>query len=73
MSMRVPEKPALPLPLTAAEIDSAWLTSALRSRAPGVTVLASGITEIIAGTCTKIRVRLEMDEAGRGSSYRYPR
>jgi len=65
MSMRVPEKPALPLPLTAAEIDSAWLTSALRSRAPGVTVLASGITEIIAGTCTKIRVRLEMDEAGR--------
>lgn len=55
----------LPLPLTLAEIDADWLTRALRVWAPGVTVLASEIVEVIPGTCTKIRVRLEMDEAGR--------
>ncbi len=55
---------ANPLPLELGEIDSDWLTRALRTRAPGVTVRSFEIADIIHGTCTKVRLRLEMDEAG---------
>lgn len=55
----------LPLPLAIEAIDSDWLTSALRVRYPGITVESSEILDIIHGTCTKIRIRLQMDEPGR--------
>ncbi len=56
---------AFPLPVLIEEIDAAWLTAALRTRAPGVTVESLEIVDINRGTCTKIRLRLTMDEAGR--------
>lgn len=54
-----------PLPLTLEELTPAWLTAALRDKAPGVTVREVEIADIIRGTCTKIRLRLDMDQAGR--------
>ncbi len=54
-----------PLPVTLEEIDCGWLTRALRVNAPGVTVRSFEIADIIRGTCSKIRLRLDMDEAGR--------
>jgi hypothetical protein len=55
----------IPLPLEIEEIDRDWLTQALRVRAPDVTVRDFEMAEIIRGTCTKIRLHLDMDEAGR--------
>jgi hypothetical protein len=54
-----------PLPLTLDEITPAWLTAALRTRAPGVGVRAFEIVDINHGTSTKVRLRLDVDEAGR--------
>lgn len=59
------QKTHFPLPLTIEEIDSKWLTAALQVYFPGVTVNNSEIVNIINGTCTKIRIRLEMDDAGK--------
>src|SRR5262245_47158674 len=47
------------------ELDREWLTAALRERAPGVTVERSEIVDVNHGTNTKVRVRLEMDAAGK--------
>ncbi|MFA7603290.1 MAG: phosphotransferase [Novosphingobium sp.] len=54
-----------PLPVTTAEITPEWLTAALRVRAPGVTVRAIETIDTVHGTTTKIRLRLDLDEAGR--------
>src|SRR5262249_29423705 len=54
-----------PLPLELDAIDRDWLTAALRTRAPGVTVDAVSVVDINRGTCTKVRLRLQMDAAGR--------
>jgi hypothetical protein len=54
-----------PLPVEIEEIDRDWLTRALRVRAPDVTVRDFEMAEVIRGTCTKIRLRLNMDDAGR--------
>lgn len=56
-----------PLPITLEEIDTDWLTGALRVNAPGVTVRDSEIVDVIRGTCTKIRLRLDMDAAGKAA------
>jgi len=56
---------ARPLPVSIEEIDCDWLTRALRIKVPGVTVRNFEIVDMIRGTCTKIRLRLDMDEAGR--------
>ena len=58
---------ARPLPLTLEEITPAWLTSALRIKAPGVTVRDLKVGDIIRGTCTKIRLHLDLDEAGKAA------
>ena len=58
------ERQALPLPLEIDEIDREWLTVALRTRAPDVAVKNFQIVDVIPGTSTKIRLRLEMDAAG---------
>lgn len=56
---------ALPLPLEIAEIDHAWLTRAIRTRAPHAGLRDFDITRVEHGTCTKIRITLELDEAGK--------
>lgn len=56
---------ALPLPLEINQIDHDWLIRALRTRAPGVGLRDFNITRIDNGTCTKIYMTLEMDEAGK--------
>lgn len=40
------------------------MTTALREKAPGVTIKQAQIIDVNNGTCTKIRIRLQMDEAG---------
>ena len=59
------DRTALPLPLELDDIDSAWLTAALRTRVPDVTVETVTVVDINRGTCTKVRLRLQMNEAGR--------
>ncbi len=54
----------LPLPVTLEEITSAWLTAALRTRVPGVTVEGFEIIDTINTTSTKLRIRLQLNEAG---------
>lgn len=54
-----------PLPITVEEVTANWLTTALRTRAPGVTVLKAEVVDTIFTTCSKIRMRLTMDEAGK--------
>jgi hypothetical protein len=61
------ERPVFPLPLAIEEIDRDWLTAALRAKAPGVTVLGFEVVDVRRGTCTKVRLRLEMDAAGRAA------
>lgn len=60
-------KEHFPLPLHIGDITREWLTAALGVYFPGVTVLNSQIVDVNNGTCTKIRVRLEMDEKGKGA------
>ncbi len=54
-----------PLPVTREEITPQWLTAALRQKAPGVTVLGCRIVDEIRGTCSKIRLQLELDDRAR--------
>jgi hypothetical protein len=49
-----------PLPIEIAEIDAAWLTAALQGYAPGIAVRGFEIVDMIRGTCTKIRIRLDL-------------
>jgi hypothetical protein len=56
-----------PLPIDIADITPAWLDAALRSWNPGVTLEDAEILDISHGTCTRIRIRLDMDEAARGA------
>jgi hypothetical protein len=58
---------ARPLPTTLEEITAEWLTAALRTKAPGVTVRGVEVLDMNRGTCTKIRLKLDLDEAGRAA------
>lgn len=60
-----PSTAHFPLPITFEEITADWLTAALRQKAPEVTVRTAEIVDMVRGTTTKIRIRLELDEAGR--------
>ncbi len=55
----------LPMPLKVEQIDREWLTAALRVNAPGVTVLDFELVDVIHATSTSVKLRLEMDEAGK--------
>ncbi len=55
------------LPTEISGITTDWLDQALRSWTPGVRIKRSEIVDINHGTCTKIRVALDMDEAGRAA------
>jgi aminoglycoside/choline kinase family phosphotransferase len=63
----VDRKEHLPLPIAIDEITRDWLTAAFRTKAPGVTVRAFEIVDVVRSTCTKIRLRLDLDEAGRSA------
>lgn len=52
-----------PLPVTVEGVSTDWLNAALRTRAPGITITASEIVDTVFSTCSKIRIRLERDEA----------
>ncbi|MFV8816878.1 phosphotransferase [Haliea sp. E17] len=54
-----------PLPVTEEQISADWLTAALRQRAPEVTVRGFEFVDAIRGTSSKIRLRLDLDEAGK--------
>jgi hypothetical protein len=56
-----------PLPTRIEDLTVGWLNAALRSWNPGVTLRDAEILDINHGTCTKIRIRLDMDEAGRAA------
>jgi hypothetical protein len=53
-----------PLPIAIEEITPDWLTAAIRTRVPEATVRGFEIVDVIRSTTTKIRLRLELDEAG---------
>jgi hypothetical protein len=54
-----------PLPLTLEEITRDWLTAALRTKAPDVTVRDFQIVDVIRSTTTKIRLRLDLNDEGK--------
>jgi hypothetical protein len=56
---------ARPLPVEIDQIDRDWLTAAFRTYAPQAYVRGFEIVDVNHGTCTKIRLRLDMDEASR--------
>lgn len=58
---------ALPLPLTVESITPEWLTRALGQRFPGVQVEHCDVVDILPGTCTKIRLRLTLNDAGQAA------
>jgi hypothetical protein len=57
----------LPLPLRVEDITRDWLAAALASWTPGVGLDAAEVVEVIHGTCSKVRIRLEPDAAGRAA------
>jgi hypothetical protein len=59
------ESDARPLPVAIEEINSQWLTTAMRTRVPEAGVQGCQVLDVIHGTCTKIRLRLDVNEAGR--------
>lgn len=61
------ETAARPLPLTLEEIDHAWLEQALRRHAPEAKLNGFEILEVNHGTCTKVRIALDLDEKGKAA------
>jgi hypothetical protein len=61
----MPDLSFRPLPITLEEITPAWLTHALRGYAAGIEVRGCEVTDIKRNTCTKIWLRLELNEAGK--------
>ena len=55
------------LPVTIEEITRDWLEAALRTRAPEAGLRDFALVDIDHGTCTKIRLALDLDEAGRAA------
>jgi hypothetical protein len=49
------------------EIDRDWLNAALRTYAPEAEVRAFEVLDVKHGTCTKVRLRLDLNEAGRAA------
>lgn len=52
-----------PLPVTVEGVTTDWLNAALRSWHPGVTIRSSEVVDTAFTTCSKIRLRLDRDEA----------
>lgn len=58
---------ARPLPIRVDEIDCEWLTRALRMKAPGTVVNDMELLQVIPGTCTKIRLQLNLNDSGKAA------
>lgn len=56
-----------PLPIRIEDLTAQWLTAALRQGTPGVTVNAVQVLDVNHGTCTKIRLALDLDAAGKAA------
>lgn len=56
-----------PLPVAFDEITPEWLTAALRIRQPGATARGVEIVDMVRGTTTKIRLRLDLDDTARAA------
>lgn len=65
-SMRGKDSP-YPLPTTMDGLTHEWLQAALASWNPDVTLRESEILDVNHGTCTKVRIRLDVDEAGKAA------
>ncbi|MCJ2177779.1 ecdysteroid 22-kinase family protein [Novosphingobium album (ex Hu et al. 2023)] len=57
------ESNPFPLPVQVEGITANWITTALRTRTPGVTIRACEVVDTVFSTCSKIRLRLDRDEA----------
>ncbi len=55
------------LPLLIDEITPQWLTAALAVGQPGTVVHACEVLDVMHGTCTKVRIRLDLNAAGRAA------
>lgn len=53
-----------PLPTEIGDLTTDWLEAALRIWNPGVRLRDSEILDVNHGTCTKVRIRLDLDGAG---------
>jgi hypothetical protein len=60
----MPDLSFRPLPITLEEITPAWLSRALRGYAADVEVHGCEVTDIKRNTCTKIWIKLDLNEAG---------
>jgi hypothetical protein len=56
-----------PLPTAIGDITPSWLNSALNAWNPGITLHDAEILDVNNGTCTKIRIRLDLDDAGKAA------
>ena len=54
-----------PLPITTEAITREWLTAALRTKAPNVTVRDFQIVDVIHATTTKMRLKVDLDDHGK--------
>jgi hypothetical protein len=59
----VSDRSCRPLPLRIDDIDASWLSLALRTRVPQAAVESFEIVDVKRSTCTKIRLRLVLNEA----------
>ncbi|KHK91545.1 phosphotransferase [Novosphingobium malaysiense] len=57
------EASPFPLPVTVDGVTAGWLTTALRTRTPGVTIRSCEVVDTVFSTCSKIRLKLDRDEA----------
>lgn len=58
---------ALRLPTDLAGLTTDWLEAALGTRNPGVRLLGSRVIDVNHGTCTKVRIALDADAAGKAA------
>jgi hypothetical protein len=56
-----------PLPTDIAGVTRDWIEAALRMKHPGIGLNRAEIVDINRGTCTKVRLRLDLDEAGKAA------
>ena len=56
--------PAVPLPVQPAGVTRAWLESALATRRPGLRLASAAVVDVMPGTSTKIRVKVQPTRGG---------
>ena len=56
-----------PLPTELSGLTTEWLEAALRTRHPEAGLLGAQVIDVNHGTCTKVRIALELDAAGKAA------